>query len=104
MTMTPNHLREAILSAFSAADVPTAVSSGILQILVDVGYDRLAAPHLKKDVLARAACIEAVMPNLLEQAVAIKASPGHMRRQGFWAQSRLAVRHRIGRANQEGWV
>lgn len=102
MTVTPNHLREAILNAFGAADVPAAVSSGIVQILVDAGYDRLAAPPPKKDILASAACIETVIPSLLAQAVAIKTSAGHMRRQGFWAQTRLAVRHRMHCRNHEG--
>ena len=43
MPLEQNHLREAVLSALGAAEVPLDIALGVLQILTEAGYDGLRA-------------------------------------------------------------
>ena len=53
MPLEQNHLREAVLSALGAAEVPADIALGVLQILTEAGCDGLRAAPSKKASLSR---------------------------------------------------
>lgn len=101
MALEQNTFRDAVLTALAAAEVPGELAFGILQILVNAGYDKLQAPFPQKAPLLSALGIEALMPALLDQAHTIANGSQHLRRQAFWDMNRLAVRHHLHGVNVE---
>ena len=102
MPLEQNHLREAVLSALGAAEVPADIALGVLQILTEAGCDGLRAAPSKKASLSRYVSIEEVVPCLLSKASVMSEGFAHMCSQDYWGYARLAVKHHASVKTVEG--